>query len=117
MKTPPMLSTPGSVGGIAIGSGPKKAQDADLIAKDAPMPTMKQFRMSYCSGLNSAYWQKTAARLLARIATANAATNGNPASVLMKYMAKADNMTISPCTKFTTRMMPNSSVTPNAISM
>src|SRR6476620_9060399 len=66
MNTPPMFSTPGRVGGIAIGSGPKNAQDADRIANEAPMPTMKQFRMSYCSGLKSAYWQNTAARLLAR---------------------------------------------------
>jgi len=40
------VQTPGTVGGIAIGSGPKNAQDADRIANDAPMPTMKQFKIS-----------------------------------------------------------------------
>ena len=32
-------------------------------------------------------------------------------------MANADSITSSPCTKFTTRMMPNSNVTPSAMSM
>ena len=34
------------VAGMAIGSGPKIAQDAERMAKDAPMPMMKQFRIS-----------------------------------------------------------------------
>ena len=38
--------TPGTIAGMAIGSGPKIAQDAERMAKDAPMPMMKQFRMS-----------------------------------------------------------------------
>ena len=60
MNTPPMLNTPGSIAGIACGSGPKIAHEAERIAKLAPMPTMKQFRMSYCSGLNSSFWHSTA---------------------------------------------------------
>jgi hypothetical protein len=33
------------VAGMAIGSGPKIAHDAERMAKDAPMPIMKQFRI------------------------------------------------------------------------
>ena len=118
MNTPPMCSTPGMVAGMAIGSGPKIAQDADRMAKDAPMPMMKQFRISYCSGRNSRYWQSTATSAAAAIAASSASQNGSPASWLpRKYTAKADSITSSPCTKLTTRMMPNSSVTPSAISM
>jgi PAS domain S-box-containing protein len=83
----PILGPQGNpllVGGMAIASGPKIAQDAERIAIDAPIPTMKQFRISYCRGRNSAYWQNTTTRPLAMMATPSAMPKGRPASVLRK---------------------------------
>ena len=117
MNTPPMRNTPGSMAGIACGSGPKIAHDAERIAKLAPMPTMKQFRMSYCSGLNSSFWHNTAMTAAIAIATGIASHIGSPWSTPIYHMAKADSITSSPWTKLTTRMMPNSKVTPSAISI